>query len=130
MMAIIVVLLSIWAVMVFMTVYGWDLVIAAYGDDTEDKGLPTPQSKDSRMDLMERLHEWNINKAINQTLELPILNGSYCAISDNVLEYCLLNYQVISCSENMTSCIEAQQTIQGYCKGNLTGLDREFCDQQ
>ena len=36
----------------------------AHGDDTEDKGTPTLKAQ-----LLERAREWNINKAMNDTMQ-------------------------------------------------------------
>lgn len=55
--------------------------------------------------------------AVFQIVFGEVLDGSYCA-TDNLLngtrylEYCLLNNKVISCTQNMTACIEVNKEIE------------------
>lgn len=54
----------------------------AHGDDTEDKGTATLKAQ-----LLERAREWNINKAVNDTLTIADrFNTSMCFNSQDAAD--------------------------------------------
>jgi hypothetical protein len=58
------------------------LLDTAHGDDTEDKGRPTLKAQ-----LLERAREWNIQKAMNDTLTIADrFNTSMCFNSQDAAD--------------------------------------------
>lgn len=55
----------VWLAIVLVSIFTISTLFVVYADDTEDKGAPTLKEQ-----LLERAREWNIQKAMNDTLAL------------------------------------------------------------
>ena len=76
----------------------WIIFPQTFGDDTEDKGTDTLQTQ-----LLERAREWNIQKAMNDTLATAErFNNEYgeCVKSESgEYEYCITDHDFYSYKE-------------------------------